>query len=215
MEILQGVRAPLQIQNLQSKIQIPMAKFDRNKDYYSTLGADEDSTAGEIDRLYKRLAVQHHPDCGGDEEEMKTLNEAYGVLRNTEMRRAYDAERQQHADADDENDFDEAYTPVSSPSATADAVSGQCVSAALCIAAGLFLLLLVRFQWMWFLWPLIILAALVIFFGVLMAHGAMLSLREHVDLSHPARRHTGLQEAAFWSVICAGGYGVYLVMTAV
>lgn len=195
-----------------------MAQFDRNKDYYSTLGADEHSTAGEIDRLYRRLAVQHHPDRGGDEEEMKTLNEAYRVLRDAESRQAYDAERQNsfdEYDEDDESGFDEDYTPVASASATADAVSGQCVGAALCIGAGLFLLLLVRFQWMWFLWPLVILAALVIFFGVLMAHGAMLSMREHVDVSHPARRHTGLQEAAFWSVICAGGYGVYLVMTAV
>jgi hypothetical protein len=191
-----------------------MAQFDANKDYYSTLGAERDSTAVEIDRLYKRLAVQHHPDRGGCEEQMKALNEAYGVLRDAETRRAYDAER--HGDAyEDESDFDEAYAPVSSPGATADAVSGQFAGAALCLAAGLFLLLLVRFQWMWFLWPMIILAALVIFFGVLMAHGAMLSMREHYDSSHPAHRYTGLQEAAFWSLVCAGGYGVYLVMTAV
>jgi hypothetical protein len=116
---------------------------------------------------------------------------------------------------EDENNFDEAYVPHSSPSAKADAVSGQFVGAALCLAAGLFLLLLVRFQWMWFLWPMIILAALVIIFGVLMAHGAMLSMREQYDKTHPAHRHTGLQEAAFWSLVCAGGYGVYLVMTAV
>lgn len=191
-----------------------MAQFDENKDYYSTLGADENSTAGEIERLYKRLAVRYHPDRGGDEEEMKSLNEAYGVLRDAEARRAYDAGRQDSSAEDNESESDETFMPVSSPSAAADAVSGQCVGAALCIAAGLFLLLLVRFQWMWFLWPMIILAALVIFFGVLMAHGAMLSLREHFDISHPAHRHTGLQEAAFWSVVCAGGYGVYLVMTA-
>lgn len=191
-----------------------MAQFDANKDYYSTLGASVDATAGEIDRLYRRLAVQHHPDRGGCEEEMKALNEAYGVLRDTETRRAYDAERRGCPDVD-ENEFDEDYTPAASPGATADAVSGQFVGAALCLAAGLFLLLLVRFQWMWFLWPMVILSALVIFFGVLMAHGAMLSMREQFDLSHPAHRHTGLQEAAFWSLVCAGGYGVYLVMTAV
>lgn len=190
-----------------------MAQFDSNKDYYSTLGADENSSAAEIERLYKRLAVQHHPDRGGDEEDMKALNEAYGVLRDAETRRAYDAERQ--SASYDEEDFDEDYMPATSPSATADAVSGQCAGAALMIAAGLFLLLLVRFQWMWFLWPMIILAAFVIFFGVLMAHGAMLSLREQFDASHPAHRHKGLQEAAFWSVVCAGGYGVYLVMTVV
>lgn len=192
-----------------------MAQFDANKDYYSTLGAEQDSTTGEIERLYKRLAVRHHPDRGGCEEEMKALNEAYGVLRNADTRRAYDAERH-GVQEEDEYDFDDgAYTPHTSPSATMDAVSGQFVSAALCLAAGLFLLLLVRFQWMWFLWPMVILAALVILFGVLMAHGAMLSIRERYDAKHPAQRHTGLQEAAFWSLVCAGGYGVYLVMTAV
>jgi hypothetical protein len=192
-----------------------MARFDANKDYYSTLGAEQDSSPGEIDRLYKRLAVRHHPDMGGCEEEMKALNEAYGVLRDANTRSAYDAERRNGFECEDETDFDEAYTPHTSPSATADAVSGQFVGAALCLGAGLFLLLLVRFQWMWFLWPMVILAALVILFGVLMAHGAMLSMREQYDSKHPAHRHTGLQEAAFWSLVCAGGYGVYLVMTAV
>ncbi|MBD0371557.1 MAG: DnaJ domain-containing protein [Pyrinomonadaceae bacterium] len=192
-----------------------MAQFDANKDYYSTLGADTDSTAAEIERLYKRLAVRHHPDRGGCEEEMKALNEAYGVLKDAETRRAYDTERRGNCiDEEDEDEFED-YTPVASPSATADAVSGQFAGAALCLAAGLFLLLLVRFQWMWFLWPMVILAALVIFFGVLMAHGAMLSMREQYDETHPAHRHTGLQEAAFWSLVCTGGYGVYLVMTAV
>jgi hypothetical protein len=190
-----------------------MAQYDANKDYYSRLGADADSTAGEIERLYKRLAVQHHPDRGGCEEEMKELNEAYGVLGNSETRRAYDAERQ--GCLDETAAYEDYYASVSSASATADAVSGQFVGAALCLAAGLFLLLLVRFQWMWFLWPLIILAALVILFGILMAHGAMLSMREQFEQAHPVRRHTGLQEAAFWSLVCAGGYGVYLVMTAV
>ncbi|HEX8176812.1 MAG TPA: DnaJ domain-containing protein [Pyrinomonadaceae bacterium] len=191
-----------------------MAQFDANKDYYSTLGAETDSSPGEIERLYKRLAVQHHPDRGGCEEQMKALNEAYGVLKDADTRRAYDAERHSSTD-EDENDFDESYAPVSSPSAAADVVSGQFAGAALCLGAGIFLLLLVRFQWMWFLWPMVILAALVILFGVLMAHGAMLSIREQYDATHPAHRHTRLQEAAFWSLVCAGGYGVYLVMTAV
>ena len=191
-----------------------MAQFDANKDYYSTLGAERDSTANEIERLYKRLAVQHHPDRGGDEEEMKALNEAYGVLRDETTRRAYDAERNE-SDVEDYEHVYESYEAVTSPSMKADAVSGQFVSALLLIGAGLFLLLLVRFQWIWFLWPLAVLAALVTLFGVLMAHGAMLTAREQFESSHPVRRHTGLQEAAFWSVVCAGGYGVYLVMTAV
>src|SRR5215211_592360 len=71
-----------------------MSQFDASKDYYSILGAGEDASAGDIERLYKRKAVEHHPDRGGDEEQMKSLNEAYGVLRDERARRAYDAERQ-------------------------------------------------------------------------------------------------------------------------
>src|ERR1043165_10074691 len=51
-----------------------------DKDYYSILGAGREATREEIERRYKRLAQQHHPDRGGDEEEMKTLNEAWRVL---------------------------------------------------------------------------------------------------------------------------------------
>lgn len=184
-----------------------MAQFDAQKDYYSTLGAEHDSTPGEIERLYKRLARCRHPDCGGDEEEMKALNEAYMVLRDEARRRAYDAERL--------TDVDESFAPFTSPSAQADAASGQCVGAMLTIGAGLFLLLLVRFQWMWFLWPLVILSSLILVFGVLMARGAMLAARERFDKAHPIARHTRLQEVGFWSLVCAGGYGVYLVLTAV
>src|SRR4051812_35922644 len=101
-----------------------MAQFDANKDYYTTLGAQQGSTAGEIERLYKRLAVQHHPDRGGCEEEMKALNEVYGVMKDAEPRRVYDAGRLGCADKD-EDDFDKTYPPVPSPGATADIVSGQ------------------------------------------------------------------------------------------
>ena len=80
---------------------------------------------------------------------------------------------------------------------------------------GLFLLFLVRFQWIWFLWPLALLALFVIVFGVLLAHSAMLSLNESLPLSNPVRRYTLFQEALFWTVVGGGGYGVYLLLTAV
>ena len=37
-----------------------------SKDYYALLGASEDASPREIERLYKRLAHQRHPDRGGD-----------------------------------------------------------------------------------------------------------------------------------------------------
>jgi hypothetical protein len=184
-----------------------MSLFDSNKDYYSILGADEDSTPGEIERLYKRRAVEHHPDRGGDEEQMKALNEAYGVLRNETTRSAYDAERQQQP-------YTVEYVePYSSPSAVADVISGRSVEALLCLFAGVVLLILVRAHWIHFLWPLGILAVFVIFGGVLLARSVMLALRDTVAASHPARRYTKVQEALFWSAVFGGGYGLYLVLS--
>jgi curved DNA-binding protein CbpA len=182
-----------------------MSRFDSTKDYYSILGAAEDASLGEIERLYKRRAALHHPDRGGDEEEMKALNEAYGVLKDEATRSAYDQERQPLLEED--------FVPYSSPSAHADAVSGRSVEALLCLFAGVVLLVLVRAHWMLFLWPLGILAVLVILAGVLMAHSAMLAIRGTLALSHPARRYTKVQEALFWSAVGGCGYGLYLVLS--
>ncbi|MGI8566324.1 MAG: J domain-containing protein [Pyrinomonadaceae bacterium] len=184
---------------------------DHKKDYYSILGADESDEAGVIERRYKRLAVRHHPDRGGDEEKMKTINEAYRVLGDEAARRAYDTTRGNGRRSSQANE----YTPHRSPSAQADAFSGRVVGALLCLSSGLGLLLLVRFQFIWFLWPLAILAFFVVVAGVWMAHAALAFARDSVAPSHPARRFVWAQETAFWGAVSACGYGIYLVMSAV
>ena len=68
-----------------------MSQFDSSKDYYGVLGVDKDASQVEIDRQYKREASKHHPDRGGSEERMKSLNEAYGVLKDKSLRSSYDA----------------------------------------------------------------------------------------------------------------------------
>jgi len=78
---------------------------------------------------------------------------------------------------------------------------------------GVFLLVLVRAQWIWFLWPLAILAFFVIGLGVLMARGAMRALNRSLPVSSPVKRHTRVQEAAFWTAVVGSGYGVYLLLT--
>ncbi|MDQ2922607.1 MAG: hypothetical protein M3R52_13475, partial [Acidobacteriota bacterium] len=90
---------------------------------------------------------------------------------------------------------------------------GHGLSAFFCLLVGLFLLFLVRFQWIWFLWPLGILAMFVILFGVMMARSAMRAINASLPLSNRFRRYTRLQEAVFWSVVTASGYGVYLLLT--
>ena len=184
-----------------------MSQFDSDKDYYEILGADQTASRRDIERLYKRLASRHHPDRGGSEEQMKSLNEAYQVLKDESMRRDYDSQRQRPQEV--------AFKPVSSPTAQDVGMFGQGLSALLCLLLGLFLLFLVRFQWIWFLWPLGILAFFVIVFGVLLAHAAMLSFNASLPTSNPLRRHTVLQETLFWVAVGGGGYGVYLLFTAV
>ncbi|MGB7926026.1 MAG: J domain-containing protein [Pyrinomonadaceae bacterium] len=188
-----------------------MNLFDADKDYYATLGAEPGATQGEIERLYKLLAVRLHPDRGGDEEEMKALNEAYGVLRDETRRCAYDEGR---ASAPvDLSEPQHPAPPYSSPSATVDAVTSQCLAAVLFIFAGLVLLCVVRFQYVLFLWPLALLAVLVIIAGIFQAHAALSAARESFALSHPVRRFRLAQEMAFWVVVCGGIYGVYFVLT--
>ena len=70
-----------------------MSQFDSNKDYYGVLGVDKEASQIDIERQYKREASKHHPDRGGSEERMKSLNEAYGVLKDETMRDSYDATR--------------------------------------------------------------------------------------------------------------------------
>jgi hypothetical protein len=81
------------------------------------------------------------------------------------------------------------------------------------LIAGIFLLLLVRFQWMFFLWPLGVLALFVLGFGVLLARSAMVAVDASLPLTHPFKGHNRIQEAAFWMVIVSGGYGLYVLMT--
>lgn len=169
------------------------------------LGADEKASRADIDKLYKRLAARLHPDRGGSEEEMKSLNEAYGILKDETRRREYDEQRRQPNTT--------GFRPVSAPPAQDIGVFGHCLSAFLCLMIGLFLLFLVRLQWIWFLWPLAILAVFVVFFGVLMARSAMVAVNSSLATTNPIRRHTTVQEAMFWSVVLGGGYGVYLLFT--
>jgi preprotein translocase subunit Sec63 len=192
----------LKIANLQS--QTEMTQFDSSKDYYSILGAEEDASRSDIERHYKRMAVKHHPDRGGSEEEMKALNEAYGVLRDDAARSAYDAERQQKLPEVP------AATLYTSPGLQLDAVAGQTLSAVLFLGAGLVLALLVRFQWIWFLWPLAILAFCLIAVGVIMARGAL--RRVGSDLSQSRRGVRVTFELLFWLAVAVCCYGLYLVL---
>ena len=193
-----------------------MSQFDSKKDYYGVLGVDKQASPREIYRQYKRQAARHHPDRGGSEEQMKSLNEAYTVLKDPAARRLYDDSRiydDTRRTRSRVNPQTGGFAPASAPPARDLGVMGQLLSALLCLVGGLFLLVLVRFQWMWFLWPLAILAVSVVGFGVLLARSAMVAVNDSLPRTNRLKRHTRILEFAFWAVIITTGYGLYLLLS--
>ncbi len=64
-------------------------------DYYELLGVAKGSSADEIKKAYRKLALKYHPDRNkGDkeaEEKFKKISEAYAVLSDPKKREQYDA----------------------------------------------------------------------------------------------------------------------------
>ncbi len=63
-------------------------------EYYQTLGVSKSSSAAEIKKAYRQLALKFHPDKNqGDktaEAKFKEINEAYAVLSDAEKKQQYD-----------------------------------------------------------------------------------------------------------------------------
>mmetsp|Transcript_114724 Transcript_114724/g.370920 ORF Transcript_114724/g.370920 Transcript_114724/m.370920 type:complete len:523 (+) Transcript_114724:56-1624(+) len=58
--------------------------------FYKTLEVEKNVSEAEIKKAYRKLAVKHHPDKGGNEEKFKEITRAYEVLSDTEKRAKYD-----------------------------------------------------------------------------------------------------------------------------
>ncbi|MDY5823701.1 MAG: molecular chaperone DnaJ [Candidatus Coprenecus sp.] len=64
------------------------------RDYYEVLGVSKDSSAEDIKKAYRKLALKYHPDRNPDdkaaEEKFKEAAEAYDVLSDPEKKAKYD-----------------------------------------------------------------------------------------------------------------------------
>ncbi|MCW2850104.1 MAG: Chaperone protein DnaJ [Marmoricola sp.] len=63
------------------------------RDFYEDLGVRRDADGSEIQRAYRRLARENHPDVNKDpaaEARFKEISEAYDVLSDPEQRKRYD-----------------------------------------------------------------------------------------------------------------------------
>lgn len=59
-------------------------------DYYNRLGVNKSASPDEIKRAYKKLAMRHHPDRGGNQKTFQEINEAYDTLKDPNKKAAYD-----------------------------------------------------------------------------------------------------------------------------
>ncbi len=64
------------------------------QDYYKILNISRSATQEEIQKAYRKLAKQYHPDVNKEknaEDKFKQVSEAYEVLKDSESRKKYDA----------------------------------------------------------------------------------------------------------------------------
>ena len=82
---------------LLQKAQVAL-KRSKTKDYYKVLGVAHDADEKQIKSAYRKLSKQHHPDKAAKqgltkedaEKKMASINEAYEVLSDPELRARFD-----------------------------------------------------------------------------------------------------------------------------
>lgn len=59
-------------------------------DPYGTLGIQKGASEDEVKKAYRKLAMKHHPDKGGDPEQFKKIQGAYDILSDSQKRQNFD-----------------------------------------------------------------------------------------------------------------------------
>merc|ERR1719324_2250271 len=68
--------------------------------FYKLLEVDKNASDSDIKKAYRKLAIKHHPDKGGDPETFKEITRAYEVLSDSEKRAKYDQFGEEGVDGD-------------------------------------------------------------------------------------------------------------------
>lgn len=63
------------------------------KDFYNILGVDANASDDAIKQAYKRLAMQYHPDRGGDASRFQEIQEAYSTLTDPNKRAQWEQQK--------------------------------------------------------------------------------------------------------------------------
>ena len=61
--------------------------------YYEELEIEITATTDQIKKAFRKLAIRHHPDVGGDTEKFQRINQAYETLKDEAKRTQYDNSR--------------------------------------------------------------------------------------------------------------------------
>eukprot|EP00397_Hematodinium_sp_SG-2012_P005789 GEMP01005813.1.p1 GENE.GEMP01005813.1~~GEMP01005813.1.p1 ORF type:complete len:500 (+),score=116.50 GEMP01005813.1:41-1540(+) len=61
-----------------------------NTKFYKVLEVSKNASSSEIKKAYRKMAMKHHPDKGGDQDLFKEIGRAYEVLSDPEKKQKYD-----------------------------------------------------------------------------------------------------------------------------
>jgi curved DNA-binding protein CbpA len=75
------------------------------KNLYDALAVAKDATAEQIKKAYRKLAMKHHPDKGGDDKTFQELSKAYSILSDEDKRKRYDETGQVEEERDPFNEI--------------------------------------------------------------------------------------------------------------
>ena len=75
-------------------ISVMTKKQGKIRCHYEVLGVERDADSATIKKAHRKLALVHHPDKGGDENEFRLVQEAYECLSDEQDRKWYDQHRE-------------------------------------------------------------------------------------------------------------------------